>query len=106
MVLTPRIGHTVAYEFCHTQQYQVPQGTFCYWNKFKEIQLNFSLLFGLKPPIQSIPQLWNQPFLRREAAWVYFCLQRQGHHQNQSLTGPAHFFVYSACYCIGGGGYA
>jgi hypothetical protein len=29
---------------------------------FKEAQLNFSLLFGLKPPIQSIPRLWNQPF--------------------------------------------
>ena len=28
----------------------------------KEMQLNFSLLVGLKPPIQSIPRLWNQPF--------------------------------------------
>ncbi len=28
----------------------------------KEVQLNFSLTFGLKHPIQSIPQLWNQLF--------------------------------------------
>ena len=37
---------------------------------FEEVQLNFSLSCGLKPPIQIIPRLWNQPFLRREAAWV------------------------------------
>jgi hypothetical protein len=29
---------------------------------FKEVQLNFSLTFGLKLPIRSIPRLWNQPF--------------------------------------------
>ncbi len=29
---------------------------------FKEVQLDFSLTFGLKHPIQSIPRLWNQPF--------------------------------------------
>jgi hypothetical protein len=29
---------------------------------FKEIQLNLSLTFDLKHPIQSIPLLWNQPF--------------------------------------------
>ncbi len=29
---------------------------------FKEVKLNVSLSCGLKPPIQSIPQLWNQPF--------------------------------------------
>ena len=27
-----------------------------------EVQLNFSLMFGLKHPIQSILRLWNQPF--------------------------------------------
>ncbi len=32
----------------------------------KEIQLNFSLMFGLKHPIQSIPQLWNQSFRGRK----------------------------------------
>ncbi len=29
---------------------------------FKEVQLDFSPMFGLKHPIQSIPRLWNQPF--------------------------------------------
>jgi len=29
---------------------------------FKENQLNVSLAFGLKHPIQSISQLWNQRF--------------------------------------------
>ncbi len=42
----------------------------------KEVQLYFSILCGMKPPTQSIPRLWNQPFSRREAAWVYLCLQR------------------------------
>ena len=29
---------------------------------FEEVQLEFSLMFGLKHPIQSISQLWNQLF--------------------------------------------
>ncbi len=29
---------------------------------FKEVQLNFNLSFGLKPPVRSIQQLWNQPY--------------------------------------------
>jgi hypothetical protein len=44
-------------------------------------------------------------FLRREAAWVCLYLQRQGHHQNKSLIGPALVFVCSTCYCVGGGDY-
>ncbi len=29
---------------------------------FKEVQLDFSLTFGLKHPVQSVPRLWNQLF--------------------------------------------
>jgi hypothetical protein len=39
---------------------------------FKEVQLNFSFLFGLKPPIWSIPRLWNQPFQGRKQQGFVF----------------------------------
>jgi hypothetical protein len=87
-----------------TQQYQALQGTFFYWN----IQ---------RSSAQFQPFVWSETshlkhsttvepvFLRREAAWVCPYLQKQGPHQNQSLTGPALALICSACYCVGGGDY-
>ena len=94
-------GHTVAYYSCRTWQYQAPQDNFCYQNT----QINSA---------QFQPYVWSETshskysttvepaFLRREAAWVCLYLRRRGCRQNQSLTGPALVFVFSACYCIGG----
>ncbi len=35
-------------------------------------------MLSLEDPIQNIPQLWNQPFLSREAAWACLCSQKLG----------------------------
>jgi hypothetical protein len=70
---------------------------------FEEIQLNPCFTLSLENPVQGIPRLQNQPFLNREAAWVCLYSQRQGCHQNLSLTGPTLIFAFSACYCGGSG---
>jgi hypothetical protein len=95
----------VAYQSGHAQQYQALQGTFCYQN----IQRNSAQLqpFIWSKTSHSKYSTTVEPvFLRREAAWICLYLQRQGHRQNQSLTGPVIIIAYSACYCIGGGDHA
>jgi hypothetical protein len=100
MVLTPRMR---SYCSLLLLSYSMISGSARYLFAIgivKEVQLDFSLTFGLKHPIQSIPHTVEPAFLRREAAWVCPYLQRQGRHQNQSLIRPALVFVCSACYCV------
>jgi hypothetical protein len=78
MVLHQEQGHVVAYYPCCTQPHQVLIRTFSYqhlcWTLLnqalkrtfccqhtKEVELPLGLT-PLGDPIQSIPQLWNQPF--------------------------------------------
>ncbi len=84
-------GHTVAYYSCRTQRYQAPQGTFCYWN-IPRSSARFQPYVWSKTSHSKYSMTVESAFLRREAAWVYLYLWRQGCRQNQSLTGPALVF--------------